>query len=64
MNQLSKKINKINPKKDTAILKRFLSMAVLGNLESFLLDELNFSTDEISKQVGELLSQNISLYSH
>ena len=64
MNQLSKKINKINSKKDTEILKRFLSMAVLGILESFLLNELNFSTDEIARQVGELLAQNISIYSH
>lgn len=64
MNQLSKKINKITHKKDTEILVRFLSMAVLGIIESFILDELNFSTDEIAKQVGELLAQNISLYSH
>lgn len=39
-------------------------MAVLGILESFILNELNSSTEEIAKQVGELLLQNISLSSH
>lgn len=64
MNQLSKKINNIDPDKDPEILIRFLSMAVLGILESFILNELNSSTEEIAKQVGELLLHNISLYSH
>lgn len=64
MNQLSKKINNIDPDKDPEILIRFLSMAVLGILESFILNELNSSIEEIAKQVGELLLHNISLYSH
>ncbi|AIY83380.1 bacterial regulatory s, tetR family protein [Clostridium baratii str. Sullivan] len=64
MNQLSKKINNISAGKDPEILLRFLSMAVLGILESFILNELNSSTEEIAKQVGELLLQNISLSSH
>lgn len=37
MNQLSKKINNISSDKDPEILLRFLSMAVLGILESFIL---------------------------
>ncbi|CUP60833.1 MAG: TetR/AcrR family transcriptional regulator C-terminal domain-containing protein [Clostridium baratii] len=64
MNQLSKKINNLSADKDPEILLRFLSMAVLGILESFILNELNSSTEEIAKQVGELLLQNISLSSH
>ncbi|GAA0856227.1 MULTISPECIES: TetR/AcrR family transcriptional regulator C-terminal domain-containing protein [Clostridium] len=64
MNQLSKKINNISADKDPEILLRFLSMAVLGILESFILNELNSNTEEIAKQVGELLLQNISLSSH
>lgn len=63
MNQLSKKMDKINPEKDEEILLRFLSMAVLGIIESFLLNELNTSTEQIAKQVGELLAQNIALAS-
>lgn len=63
MNQLSKKINNISADKDPEILLRFLSMAVLGILESFILNELNSNTEEIAKQVGGLLLQNISLSS-
>lgn len=63
MNQLSKKINNLSADKDPEILLRFLSMAVLGILESFILNELSSSTEEIAKQVGELLLQNISLSS-
>lgn len=62
MNQLRKKMNNIKSEKDPEILIRFLSMAVLGILESFMLNELNSSTDEIAKQVGELLAENISIY--
>lgn len=61
MNQLSKKINDINPEKNSEILRRFLGMAVLGIIESFILGELNSSTEEIATQVGKLLAQNISL---
>lgn len=39
-------------------------MTVLGIIESFVLNELNSITDEIAKQVGELLSQNMWLYLH
>ncbi|MDZ4993860.1 TetR family transcriptional regulator [Clostridium perfringens] len=64
MNQLSKKINNIDSEKDSEILLRFLSMAVLDIIESFILNQLNFSTEQIAKQVGELLLQNISLSSN
>lgn len=61
--QLSKKIGEINPEKDTEILLRFLSMAVLGIVESFVLNQLNSGTEKIAKQVGELLEQTIALAS-
>lgn len=64
IDQLRKKINTLDSKKDPELLIRFLSMAVLGIIESFVLDELHSSTDEIAKQVGELLAQNISIYSN
>jgi AcrR family transcriptional regulator len=60
-NQLNKKINKINSEKDAEILLRFLSMAVLGIVEAFVLNEFNIGTEQLAKQVGELLAQNISL---
>ncbi len=63
-NQLSKKLTNLKHEQDAEILLRFLSMAVLGIVESFVLDELNASTEQIAKQVGELLVQNISLVSH
>ncbi|MDR1769070.1 MAG: TetR/AcrR family transcriptional regulator [Hungatella sp.] len=60
-NQLNKKINKINSEKDAEILLRFLSMAVLGIVEAFVLNEFNIGTEQLAKQVGKLLAQNISL---
>ncbi|WP_207641904.1 TetR-like C-terminal domain-containing protein [Clostridium baratii] len=64
MNQLSKKITNISADKAPEILLRFLSVVVLGILEYFILNELNSSTEEIAKQIGELLLQNILLSSH
>lgn len=63
MNQLSTKIKTVNPEKDIELLQKFLSMAVLGIIESFLLNEINASTERIARQVGELLEQNIILAS-
>lgn len=64
MNQLSKKITNISPEKYAERLLRLLSMAVLDILEPFILNELNSNTEEMVKQVGELLLQNISLSSN
>lgn len=61
MNELNKKISS---EKKSEILIKFLGMAVLGIIESFLLDELNSSTEEIAKEVGELLIHNISTSSN
>lgn len=36
-------------------------MAVLGIVEAFVLNEFNIGTEQLAKQVGELLAQNISL---
>ena len=63
MDQLTKKISNIDTEKNPEILIKFLGMAVLGIIESFVLNELNSSTDEIARQVGELLAQNISFFS-
>lgn len=63
MNQLNKKIDKSNYKKDSEILIRFLGMAVLAIVESFVLNELTSTTEEIATEVGELLKQNITFAS-
>jgi len=39
---------------------RFLSTAVLGIVESFVMDELNSDYEHIAKQVGKLLEDNLS----
>lgn len=57
--QLRKKFMNISSDKDPEILLKFFSMAVLGIVESFLLDQLNANTEEAARQVGELLEQNI-----
>lgn len=63
MHQLNLKIIKINPEKEAEILLKFLSMAVLGIVESFVLNQLKASTEDTAKQVGELLEQNIAMAS-
>lgn len=62
-NQLSKKIIHISPEKDAEILLRFLSMAVLGIVESFVLNQLNAGMEQTAKLVGELVEQTILLSS-
>lgn len=57
--ELRKKIENKNVEKDPEILLRFLSMAVLGIVECFLLDQLNASTEQTAREVGALLEQNI-----
>jgi hypothetical protein len=63
MHQLNLKITKINPEKEAEILLKFLGMAVLGIVESFVLNQLKASTEDTAKQVGELLEQNIAMAS-
>nr|WP_249923535.1 TetR-like C-terminal domain-containing protein [Paenibacillus odorifer] len=52
MHQLHLKIIKINPEKEAEILLKFLSMAVLGIVEFFVLNQLKASTEDTAKQVG------------
>ncbi|ASA23440.1 TetR/AcrR family transcriptional regulator [Paenibacillus donghaensis] len=59
MNQLSNKIDKRDSKNDNEILLKFLGMAVLGIMESFVLNHLNGSTEQIATQVGELMMRTI-----
>ncbi|MFT4004132.1 MAG: TetR/AcrR family transcriptional regulator C-terminal domain-containing protein [Lacrimispora sp.] len=59
-NQLGKRLAGIGAEKDPEVLLKFLSMAVLGIVESFLLDQLSANTEQIASQVGELLERNIA----
>ena len=43
----------------TEVLRKFMGMAVLGVIESYVLDQFHAGIEEISKQVGELLEQII-----
>lgn len=60
MDQINQKIAVVKPKRDSEILPRFLGMAVLGIVESFVLNELNSSAEEIATEVGELLILNLT----
>lgn len=61
MNELRKKMKNISLETNIEILTRFLGMAILGIIESFVLDELNNTTEEIAKEVGRLVEENLSL---
>ncbi|THF79530.1 TetR/AcrR family transcriptional regulator C-terminal domain-containing protein [Cohnella fermenti] len=60
MHQLSLKLHRIRPEKDAEVILKFLGMAVLGIVESFVLRQLTAGTEDIARQVGELLEQNIA----
>ncbi|GLC89610.1 TetR/AcrR family transcriptional regulator [Lysinibacillus piscis] len=55
MKQLGEKITE----RDDKILLRFVSTAVLGIMESFVLNQLNGNTEEIATKVGELMLKTI-----
>lgn len=57
--QVNLKINHYNPEKNSYVLQQFLSMAVLGIIESWLSGELKVEIQQLSKEVGELLEKNI-----
>ncbi|MWV42016.1 TetR family transcriptional regulator [Paenibacillus sp. HJL G12] len=61
MDQLIKKIDKSDPEKDNEILLKFLSMATLGIVESYVLNQLKGSMELVATEVGELIMQTISL---
>lgn len=58
--QLEKRLSGMDADKDPEILLKFLSMAVLGIVESFVLDQLNAGTEQVASRVGELLEKNIT----
>lgn len=60
MNQINEKISVVKPKIDSELLPRFLGMAVLGIIESFMLNEINSNTEKIAEEVGQLLALNLS----
>ena len=57
---IGKRLAGIGAEKDPEVLLKFLSMAVLGIVESFLLEQLSSNTEQIARQVGELLERNIA----
>lgn len=58
-NQLRVRIEASDQVQDPEILLRFLSTAVLGILEGFVLDQLSMSTEQVAEQVGKLLIHNL-----
>ena len=62
MNDLEKKLDTSstqNKKFDKDIILKFLGMAVVGVVESYVLEELTNDTDTVAKQVGLLVKKNI-----
>ena len=60
MNQLNNKLEESSGKRNTEVLLKFMGMAVLGVVESFVLDQFHGGVEEIAAQVGELLEQIIT----
>lgn len=59
MDQLNLKLEEVSSQKNTEVLRKFMAMAVLGVLESYVLNQFHVGIEEIAKQVGELLEQII-----
>lgn len=55
MNQLSSKLEHVSPRKNTEVLRKFMGTAVLGVVESYVLNQFDTGTQEIAEQVAELL---------
>ncbi|WP_349496994.1 TetR family transcriptional regulator [Bacillus cereus] len=54
-----KHFNLHNKNIDKHIVLKFLGTAVMGILESYVLDESNNDVDYVATQVGELMRRNI-----
>ncbi|MCS7460405.1 TetR/AcrR family transcriptional regulator [Paenibacillus doosanensis] len=63
MEQIDRKIDRSKLSRDPELFLRFLGMAVLGIMESFLLNQLTGSTEQVATEVGELVQQTIALAS-
>ena len=59
MEQLNNKLEGVSEHRDTEVLCKFMAMAVLGVIESYVLDQFHVGIEEIAMQVGELLEQII-----
>ncbi len=62
MGKINKKLNSnapLNQNIDKNIILKFLGTAVMGVMESYVLEETNGSTEFVAKQVGELIQKNI-----
>ncbi|QWU43986.1 MULTISPECIES: TetR family transcriptional regulator [Bacillus] len=54
-----KHINLHNKNIDKHIVLKFLGTAVIGILESYVLDKIDNDIEYVAKQVGELMMRNI-----
>ncbi|MBE7102704.1 TetR family transcriptional regulator [Bacillus cereus] len=57
-----KKLNtntSVNKNIDKHIVLKFLGTAVMGILESYVLEEIDSDIEYVAKQVGELMKRNI-----
>ena len=62
MGEIEKKLNtdtSVNKNIDKHIVLKFLGTAVMGILESYMLDEIDSDVAFIATQVGELIRRNI-----
>ena len=59
--QLRKKMASMGEGQADEIVVHFLGMAVLGVMESYVLDRIEGTTEEIAKKVGNLMERTIAL---
>ncbi|PED56283.1 hypothetical protein CN324_25195 [Bacillus anthracis] len=62
MGEIEKKLNtntSVNKNIDKHIVLKFLGTAVMGILESYVLDEIDSDVAFVATQVGELMRRNI-----
>ena len=60
VDQLNSRLEDASPGKDTEVLLNFMSRAVPGVLEAYVLGQLHAEVEEIAEQVGKLLEQIIN----
>ncbi|WP_080875774.1 TetR/AcrR family transcriptional regulator [Oceanobacillus timonensis] len=61
MDEIDKKLSEssLNQLLDRQITVKFLGTAVMGVLESYVLEEVNGDTQQVAEQVGEMLKRNL-----
>ena len=60
MEQLNARLEAAESGRNTEVLRKFMGMAVLGVVESYVLGQFQAGVNEIAEQVGELLEQIIT----